>query len=65
MNYKNYPYSRNRSRNKQDSNIDKYRSALNLPIKTTVTGKKKGSRLQLSEQAARIIALSIKGLLNS
>jgi hypothetical protein len=65
MNIKKYPYNRSRSGNTQDSNIDKYRSVLNLPVKTGFDGKKKGSSLQLSEQAARIIALSIKGLLNS
>jgi hypothetical protein len=52
----------------QNTAIDKYRSVLNLPARPSQ--KRTNSPIRhrgvlLSEQAAKLIALSIKGLLNS
>jgi hypothetical protein len=52
----------------QNTAIDKYRSVLNLPARPSQKSKNSPIRhrgVQLSEQAAKLIALSIKGLLNS
>jgi hypothetical protein len=68
MNYNNRTYSPKISKNIPNSTIDKYRAALNLPIKTssyTKNSQPRRSTVRLSDQAARLIALSIRGLLNS
>lgn len=52
----------------QNTTIDKYRSILNLPARSSQKSKNSPFRhrgVQLSDQAAKLIALSIKGLLNS
>jgi hypothetical protein len=67
-NYNNRPGSSRGSQNTQNSAIDKYRSILNLPARPSQNSKKSSFRyrgVQISDQAAKLIALSIKGLLNS
>jgi hypothetical protein len=56
------------TQNAQNSAIDKYRSILNLPARPAQKSKTSPIRyrgVKLSDQAAKLIALSIKGLLNS
>jgi hypothetical protein len=66
--YSNHPGSSRNTQVAQNAVIDKYRSILNLPARPTQKSKNSPIRhrgIQLSDQAAKLIALSIKGLLNS
>lgn len=66
--YNNHPGSSRSTQNAQNAAIDKYRSVLNLPSRPSQKSKNYSFRyrgVQISDQAAKLIALSIKGLLNS
>ncbi len=66
--YSNRTVSSRSIQNTQNSTIDKYRSVLNLPARPSQKSKNSPFRycgVQISDQAAKLIALSIKGLLNS
>jgi len=66
--YSNRTSSSRTTQNAQNTAIDKYRSILNLPARPSPKSKSSPFRyrgIQLSDQAAKLIALSIKGLLNS